>query len=70
MIAKKTTANLMTKCEMCHDYVKKTPYRYKPTKFVPDWEPEELVVCRKCVYREVYGSKNFRKKMKEGALDG
>jgi hypothetical protein len=55
---------------MCDSFVKKTPFRYKPIKFVPDWEPEELIVCRKCVYREVYGSKNYRKKMKEGTLDG
>ena len=70
MIAKKTTANPSFKCEMCNDFVKRSPYRYKPTKFVPDWDPKEMIVCKKCVYREVYGSKNFIKKMKEGTLDG
>jgi hypothetical protein len=70
MIAKKTTAPALTKCQMCSDYVKRNPYRYKPTQFVPDWEPEEIIVCKKCIYREVYGSKNYRKKMKEGTLDG
>ena len=70
MIAKKTTATSMTKCEMCDDFVKRTPYKYKPQQFLPDWEPAEVLVCRKCVYREVYGSKKFKKKMKEGTLDG
>jgi hypothetical protein len=32
--------------------------------------PLQEPVCRKCVYREVYGSKNYRKKMKERSLDG
>ena len=70
MIAERIKGSPFDKCQMCHDYVKKTPFRYKPTQFVPDWEPEEIIACRKCVYREVYGSKNFKKKMKEGTLDG
>ena len=70
LIAKKTTTTPLTKCEMCNDFVKRTPYKYKPQQFIPDWEPREVTVCRKCVYREVYGSKNYRKRMKEGTLDG
>ena len=55
---------------MCKKDVKRTPFRYKPDKFVSDWEPEELTVCRLCVYKEAFGSKFYRKKMKEGVLDG
>ena len=61
---------LISKCEMCGAIPGKFAYEYKPTQYVSDHIPESLHVCKKCVYREVFGSKNFRKKIKEGVLDG
>ena len=29
-----------------------------------------LKMCKHCVYKENFGTKNWRKKMKEGVLDG
>jgi len=29
-----------------------------------------LKMCKQCVYKENFGTKNWRKKMKEGVLDG
>ena len=61
---------LISKCEMCGVRPGKFAYEYKPTQFISDYTPPTLHVCKKCVYREIFGSKNFRKKIKEGVLDG
>jgi protein-arginine kinase activator protein McsA len=29
-----------------------------------------LNICKQCAYKESFGTKNWRKKMKEGVLDG
>jgi len=55
---------------MCGARPGKFAYEYKPTQFISDYTPPTLHVCKKCVYREIFGSKNFRKKIKEGVLDG
>ena len=55
---------------MCGVRPGKVAYEYKPAQFVSDYIPPTLHVCKKCVYREIFGSKNFRKKIKEGVLDG
>ena len=70
VVAEKRKRPSWEKCQMCKERFGKHSYLYKPKQFVDDWIPESLFVCRKCVYREIFGSKNFRKKMKEGVLDG
>lgn len=65
------TENEHSKCTVCGTFKTQATYRYKPQQFVPNHPPKTLQpVCRKCVYKEVYGSKNFNKKMKERTLDG
>ena len=45
-------------------------YRVKPQQYVKDYSPRILKpVCRKCVYKEVFGSKNYSKNMKGRTLD-
>lgn len=61
---------LIVKCMMCRDTVGKFAYEYNPIQYITDYIPPTLHTCKKCVYRELFGSKNFRKKMKEGVLDG
>ena len=48
----------------------KHAYEYRQSQIIPDHEPSTLHVCKKCVYREEFGTKNFKKKMKEGVFDG
>tara|TARA_R100000781_G_scaffold114634_1_gene85967 strand:+ start:1637 stop:1813 length:177 start_codon:yes stop_codon:yes gene_type:complete len=46
-------------------------YRFRHQQFVPRYEPPILEpVCRKCVYKECFGTKNYKKEMKERSLDG
>ena len=58
-------------CKICGKVKRTAMYRFRHEQIVPTYVPPLLTpVCRWCVYKEVYGSKNWRKKMKEGALDG
>ena len=67
---KKIKTNILDVCLMCKDRLKGVGYEYQPQQYVVEYIPPKLIVCKKCAYREVFGSKNFRKKIKEGALDG
>ena len=44
-------------------------YKYKPAKFIPDYEPATLITCKKCIYRETYGCKNRNKMMKARIIE-
>ena len=60
-----------SKCVICGTNKVQAIYTFKHTQMVSDHIPETLTpVCRKCVYREVYGNKGYTKKMKERTLDG
>ncbi len=56
-------------CEMCGKQAYVNKYRRRATQFIKDYIPPTLVICRTCVYREEFGTKNYRKKMKEGVFD-
>jgi hypothetical protein len=57
------------KCEMCgkERYVNK--YRRRATQFISNYKPPMLIICRDCCYKEEFGTKNYRKRMKEGVFD-
>ena len=58
-------------CKVCGGSKRTAVYRFRHQQYVFDRVPPVLYpVCRQCVYKEVYGSKTFRKKMKERSLDG
>ena len=60
-----------SECAVCGTIKNQAIYKYRAQQYIPDYVPEVLEpVCRKCVYREVYGTKKCRKKMKERSLDG
>lgn len=56
-------------CEICGSKKVQGKYKYKPAKFIPDYEPATLITCKKCIYRETYGSKNRNKMMKAGIIE-
>ena len=63
--------NKLEKCTVCGTYKNQAVYRFRHAQFVDTWEPPILEpMCRKCVYKECFGSKNYRKEMKERSLDG
>ena len=58
-------------CKVCGGSKRTAVYRFRHQQYVENRIPPVLEpVCRQCVYKEVYGSKTFRKKMKERSLDG
>ena len=58
-------------CEMCGTTANSKMYQYQAISMVPGYKPRLFnKMCRKCTYREIYGSKNYNKRMKEGVLDG
>ncbi len=52
-------------CEMCKDASFGERYRFRPYQMIPDHQPSIMTVCKKCLYRENYGTKTYRKAMKE-----
>lgn len=56
-------------CEMCGEAKYSPRYDFRPTQFIPDHVPAMRLVCRKCVYKEVYGSKKANKAMKQKLFD-
>ena len=64
----KNLGKLVDECNMCKDKSFGERWRYRNNQYIPDHIPKVLTVCRKCVYRECYGSKTYRKKMKENTL--
>jgi hypothetical protein len=60
-----------SECAVCGITKNQAIYRYKAQQYIEDYIPPILEpVCRKCIYREIYGTKGYRKKMKERSLDG
>ena len=60
-----------SKCKVCGTTKRQAIYMFKHQQYVHDHVPPILnPVCRKCVYKEVYGNKGYTKKMKERTLDG
>tara|TARA_R110002020_G_scaffold362337_2_gene574700 strand:- start:286 stop:531 length:246 start_codon:yes stop_codon:yes gene_type:complete len=56
-------------CEMCGTKKVQGKYKYKPYQYVPDYEPTELITCKACIYKEVYGSKKKAKMMKLNIIE-
>ena len=57
-------------CERCGIEKVQDRWVYKPFQYILDHIPTTTFnTCKKCVYREEYGAKNFRKKMKENTLE-
>ena len=67
-IRKLINPNEYVKCQICTKQ-SKGRYEYKAIKYVSDHNPRHLSVCRTCIYKESYGSKNYRKKMKERVIE-
>jgi len=56
-------------CEMCGTKKIQGKYKFRPFQYIPDYEPATLSICKKCIYREVYGNKKRNKAMKAGEIE-
>tara|TARA_Y100000593_G_scaffold94453_1_gene193599 strand:+ start:131 stop:364 length:234 start_codon:yes stop_codon:yes gene_type:complete len=61
----KSLGKQATPCEMCKDKSFGERFRWRSQQIIPSYKPSILTVCKKCLYRENYGTKNYRKAMKE-----
>ena len=56
------------KCQMCKKVSNSKPYELTQVSFVGS-ENKILSVCRKCAYKETYGTKGMVKAMKENRIE-
>jgi hypothetical protein len=58
------------KCEMCDNSKFSKMYEYQSVSFVRGYIPKHFKkICGDCIYKKVYGTKDYKKKKKEGVLD-
>ena len=70
-IAKLISNRAYFKCEICSKSKFAKVYEYKSVSVVSGYETTHFKnICRDCIYRECFGSKECRMKKKEGVLDG
>ena len=59
------------KCEICGKTKLTKMYKYRSISYVRNYKPPLLEkVCGDCIYKECYGTNFYKKKKKEGTLDG
>jgi hypothetical protein len=66
---KMTETRSIRSCEMCKDRTPGPRWEFRFAQMVSDYVSDELEICRKCVYRESFGSKFANKAKKAKILD-
>ena len=70
LIARIVNTNSHFNCEICGKTKLGKMYEYRDISYVRGYVPALLKkVCGDCIYKEVYGSKFYKIKKKEGTLD-
>ena len=67
-IVRLVNAHSFKECDMCKDTKMGHRWEYKNYQYIPSHEPAILFICQKCIYREVYGSKEVNKAKKQKLL--
>lgn len=67
-ILRMVATHSIKECEMCKDSKVGYRWEYKNYQYIPNHNPEILLLCKKCVYKEVYGTKNARKALRQKLL--
>ena len=69
-IAKLIDLKCYFKCELCESSKFAKRYEYKSVSFVRGYIPKHFKsMCGDCIYKKVYGSRDYKIKKKEGTLD-
>ena len=64
----KKLGKAITPCEMCKNTSFGERFRWRAQQIIPSHVPALLTICKKCIYREEFGSKKRNKAMKENLL--
>ena len=56
-------------CSMCNDTRLGKRWEYKSYQSIPSYNPPILLICEKCVYKENYGNKTYKKAKKQNLLE-
>ena len=56
-------------CDMCKQTKVGGRWEYRNHQYIPNHIPKLLLICKKCIYREIYGSKQSRKAFKQNTLN-
>jgi hypothetical protein len=54
---------------MCKDTKVGKRWEYRADSLVPSFTPKIILICKKCAYRENYGSKFSKKAVKQKLLE-
>ena len=57
-----------TACDMCSSIVFSQRFKFRPSQMVSDYIPAIVLVCKKCLYREITGSRGLTKRMSNDVL--
>jgi predicted nucleic-acid-binding Zn-ribbon protein len=67
-IVRMVSTHTNKECKMCKDTKLGHRWEYKNYQYIPSHAPDILLVCQKCIYREIYGSKQVKKAIKQKLL--
>ena len=56
-------------CNMCKDTRLGKRWEYKSYQYIPSYSPPILLICEKCIYKENYGNKTYKKAIKQKLLE-
>ena len=56
-------------CNMCKHTKLGKRWEYKNYQYIPSHSPAILLVCEKCIYKENYGTKIYKKAKKQKLLE-
>ena len=56
-------------CDMCKDTKIGHRWEYRSESLVPDFVAKIVLICKQCAYKENYGSKRYKKPMKQKLLE-
>ena len=70
-VAKLSNGRGSFRCQSCDKYgMSKKMYKYQSVSYVKGYEPFYFTeLCGDCIYRMVFGTKNYKKEKKNGSLD-
>ena len=66
-IVRLVNTHSFSKCDMCTDSSRGHRWEYKSYQFCSH-VPPILIICQKCIYREIYGSKDRAKAVRNKTL--
>jgi hypothetical protein len=67
-ILRLVTTHTNKECDMCTETKLGHRWEYRNYQYISTHKPPILLICRKCIYKEVYGTKNATKALRHRLL--